>query len=66
MECYRIYYCKPDGKGGFKKTTPDAATVFRVFTCGSVKRHVKDFFPLREANEWIKAQSMSPGNGPGE
>jgi len=58
---YRIYYCKPDGKGGFVETTPDTATVFRVFTTGRDPQHVKDFFPQSEANKWIAAQGKTQG-----
>ena len=51
---YVIKYCKPDGMGGFINVTPDIATVFRVFVAGTgFTEHVKDFFPLSEANKWI-------------
>ena len=57
MAAYRIRYCKPDGQGGFTETTPDLATVFRVFTAGKKPKHARDFFPLSEANKWIEAQA---------
>jgi len=59
---YRIYYCKPDEKGGFVETTADTATVFRLFSTGTDPEHIKDFFPLSEANKWIAAQRTAQGN----
>jgi hypothetical protein len=58
MECrnnkahYRIRYLDNHGK----KPMPDRAYVFRVFRDGE---HVKDFYPLSEANRWIKADRLN-------
>jgi len=58
LTLYRIHYCKPNGHGGFINARPDKASVFRVFEIRprGIARHVKDFFPLSEANEWIETQ----------
>jgi hypothetical protein len=52
MRYYRIFYLARNGK----ETTPDRACIFRVFRDGE---HVKDFYPLSEANRWIKADRLN-------
>jgi len=64
MEHYRIRYCRPDGNGGFAEVTPDIASVFRVFLRSNGKEiHLKDFFPLSEANAFIAAQREKQAQG---
>jgi hypothetical protein len=57
LKTYIIKYCEKTDKGNFVQVRPDLATVNRVFEIKEGKLvHVKDFFPLSEANKWIKEQ----------
>ena len=56
---YRIKYCKTNEDGTFYEVTPDIATIFRVFEIqGQTIKHIKDFYPLSEANKWITEQNQ--------
>ena len=56
MKHFRIRYCRPAGKGGFREVTPDVATVFRVF---QGDKHAGDFFPMSAALAFIEARKKA-------
>ena len=51
MKHFRIRYCQPDSKSGFREVTPDIATVFRVF---QGDKHAGDFYPMSAALAFIE------------
>jgi len=53
---YRIRYCRTDKNGKFQEVAPNNATVFRLFING---KHFRDFFPLSQANAFIKTMRES-------